>query len=184
MIDKFSKFAAAYPIENRNSLNVVKSLKHFISLFGIPGQIIYDQGAEFSGNIFRTFSSQLKILLHETSFQQSSSNSPVERLHSTLTEIYRIILDTRKNQKLLIEHDELLTETLITYNNAIYSATNLTPYELFTGRTHSFNKNTEYITVHDYLEKLHTFQSKLYPIVKEKLETIVKTRTEKLNENM
>lgn len=73
---KFSKFAAAYPIENRNSLNVVKSLKHFISLFGIPGQIIYDQGAEFSGNIFKTFSSQLKILLHETSFQQSSATPP------------------------------------------------------------------------------------------------------------
>lgn len=107
----------------------------------------------------------------------------MERLHSTLTEISRIILDTRKNQKLQIEHDELLTETLITYNNAIHSATKLTPYELFTGRTHSFNKNTEFSTEHDYLEILHTSQSELYPIVKEKLETILKTRTEKLNEN-
>lgn len=60
LIDKFSKFAAAYPIENRKSLNVVKSLKHFISLFGIPVQIIYDQGAEFYGNIFKTFSSCTK----------------------------------------------------------------------------------------------------------------------------
>lgn len=183
LIDKFSKFAAAYPIQNRNSLNVVKSLKHFISLFGIPVQLVYDQGAEFSGNLFKAFCTQLKILLHETSFQQSSSNSPVERLHSSLTEIYRIILDTRKEQKLPIEHDELLTETLITYNNAIHSATKLTPYELFTGKTHSFNKNIEFSNEHDYLDKLHTFQEKLYPTVKEKLETIVKTRTEKLNES-
>lgn len=76
LINKFSKFAAAYPIENRNSLNIVKSLKHFISLFGIPGQIVYDQGAKFSGNIFKTFCTQFKILMHETSCQQSSSNSP------------------------------------------------------------------------------------------------------------
>lgn len=31
IIDKFSKFAAAYPIANRNCINVVKALKHFIS---------------------------------------------------------------------------------------------------------------------------------------------------------
>lgn len=123
IIDKFSKFAAAYPIANRNCINVVKALKHFISQFGIPKKLVYDQGAEFASDMFNKFCTQFNIDLHVTSFQQSSSNCPVERLHSTLTEIYRIVLDARKQQKLNTEHDELMPEVLITYNNAIHSAT-------------------------------------------------------------
>lgn len=113
----------------------------------------------------------------------SSSNSPVERLHSTLTEIYRIILDTRKQQNLPKEHDEILTETLITYNNSIHSATKHTPYELFSGRTHIFNQNIEFNNEHDYLEKLNTFREKLYPTIKNKLTNDAKERTERLNKN-
>ena len=61
----------------------------------------------------------------------SSSNAPVERLHST-TEIYRLITEKIKDKKLEMDHDDILAETLITHNNAIYSATNLTPFEIFT----------------------------------------------------
>lgn len=66
-----------------------------------------------------------------TSFQQSSSISTVERLHSTLTEIYRIIFAKRKEGKLNLDHEEILSETVVTYNNATHSSTNLTPFELF-----------------------------------------------------
>jgi len=45
--------------------------------------------------------------IHVTSFQQSSSNSPVERLHSSLTELYRIILNKKK---LIISFVELFGE--------------------------------------------------------------------------
>lgn len=182
IIDKFSKFAAAYPIPNRNCINVVKSLKHFISQFGIPRKLVYDQGAEFSSDMFSNFCSQYNIVLHVTSFQQSSSNSPVERLHSTFTEIYRIIIDTRKQLKLNTEHDETMSETLITYNSAIHSATEHTPFELFTGRTHTFENNTKFSNEHDYLVKLNEFKQKIYPLIADKLSEKALQRTLKINE--
>lgn len=142
-----------------------------------------DQGTEFMSNIFKDFCEQYKIDLHYTSVQQSTSNSPVERLHSTITEIYRIIMNKRKTLKLDIDHDEILYESFITYNNSIHSSTKLSPYELFFGKPHSFLEHQNFKNEHDYLEKLNEFQEKLYPTIKEH---ILKSKTkliDKLNKS-
>jgi len=86
-----------------------------------------------------------------------TSNSPVERLHSSLTEIYWTIFENRKANKLELDHEEVLFETQTTYNNAIHSATKYTTFELFSGRTHVFNKTIDYNTEHDYLQRLNEF---------------------------
>lgn len=177
IIDKFSKFAAAYTLSIQNSLNVIKSLKHFMSLHGIPKKLISDQGSEFTALIFKDFCKQYNIDLHITSFQQSSSNSPVERMHSTFTEIYRIIYNKHKER----DHDDILNETVITYNNAIHSATKITPYELFYGRTYKFDKEVQYNNEHEYLKKLNEFQEKLYPSIKKQVEKLVSKNINKLN---
>lgn len=181
IIDKFSKFAAAYTLTARNSLCVIKSLKHFLSLHGIPNKIVCDQGTEFTSNIFKDFCQQYQIDLHFTSFQQSSSNSPVERLHSTLTETYRLIAEKIKEKKLEMDHDDILTEVLITYNNAIHSSTKITPFELFYGRTYKINRQITFNNEHEYLSKINQFRTQLYESIKEKLETDTDKRIEKLN---
>jgi len=73
IIDKFSRFAVGYTIPARDSLNIVKSIKKFISQYGVPKKIICDQGAEYASALFRDFCRQYGIELHVTSFQQSSS---------------------------------------------------------------------------------------------------------------
>lgn len=47
----------------------------------------------------------------------------------------------------------------------IHSATKFTPYELFYGRTYKFNKINIQNNEDDYLEKLNSFQSELFPAV-------------------
>lgn len=182
-IDKFSKYAAAYSLDSRNSLSILKSIKHFTSLHGIPRKIICDQGTEFSASIIKDFCKMNNIEIHYTSFQQSTGNSPVERLHSTITETYRIILQKYKNSELPLDHDEILAEVIMTYNNSIHSSTKLTPFELFYGRTQSFEKNLTYNTEHDYLRRLQDFQNHLYTMVKEKLSKDTEKRIDKLNVN-
>lgn len=183
MIDKFSKFAAGYTLESRTTVCILRNIQKFINLYGIPRKIVSDQGSEFTSSILKDFCRQYQIDLHYTSFQQSSSNSPVERLHSSLTEIYRIIFTTRKENHLSLNHNEIITETLITYNNAIHSTTKHTPYELFFGRTHKFNMTVEFNNEHEYLTKLNEFQANLYPLIKDKMEKLTSKRIDKLNEN-
>lgn len=181
IIDKFSKFAAAYTLTAKNSLCVIKSLKHFLSTHGIPNQIVCDQGTEFNSNIFKDFCQQYQINLHFTSFQQSSSNAAVERLHSTLTETYRLILEKLRDKKLEMDHEDILSEVIITYNNAIHSSTKLTPFELFYGRTYEFDRQIAFNNEHEYLSKINKFQTQLYESIRSKLEINTDKRIEKLN---
>jgi len=51
VIDKFSKFAQAYPLTIRNSMQVIAALSQFFSIFGLPKKLVFDKGAEFSGNL-------------------------------------------------------------------------------------------------------------------------------------
>lgn len=61
-IDKFSRFAAGYTIPTRGCLNTTRSLRNFINTYGIPQKLIFDQGAEFSGKLFRDFCNQWKSM--------------------------------------------------------------------------------------------------------------------------
>lgn len=183
IIDKFSKFAAAYSLDSRNSLSILKSFKHFISLHGIPKKIVCDQGAEFNASIIKDFCKMHQITLHYTSFHQSTGNSPVERLHSTITETYRIVYEKYKSSEIPLNHDEILSEVIFTYNNAIHSATKLTPFELFYGRTYNFEKTLSYNSEHDYLNRLQEFQNDLHKIIKDKLSMDTDKRIKKLNAN-
>lgn len=94
----------------------------------------------------------------------------------TLTEIYRIIMVKRKDSKLSLDHEEIFTETLITYNNSIHSSTKLTPYELFFGKTHTFNNSIEFNKEHEYLQKLNEYQHIIYPKIHEKLQVETRKR--------
>lgn len=162
---------------------VIKDLKNFICIYGIPKKLVCDQGKEFSSIIFKDFCKQFDISTHITSFQQSSSNAPVERLHSTLMELYRIIMAKRRENKLSLDHEEIFREAFITYNNSIHSATKLTPYELFFGRTHIFNRTVQFNDEPEYLQKLNEYQQKIYAEIREKLEISTRNRIENLNKN-
>jgi len=142
-----------------------------------PNKIKYS----LTEGLFKDFCRQYELELHTTSFQQSSSNSTVERLHSTITEIYRLINETRKKNKLESKHEEVLDEAFITYNNAIHSATKLTPQELFTGRTHNFLNTVSFNNEHEYLQKINAFQAELYPKIKERVQQEKNKRIEAAN---
>jgi len=119
--------------------------------------------------------------IYVTSFQQTKKLSR-ERFYSSLTEIYRIILNKKKLQNLSVDHEDILTETLITYNS-IHSATKHTPHELFTGRTQTFTKEIKYNNEHHYLQQLNAFREKLYAQVQKDTIKQKTSRTQNLNLN-
>jgi len=96
--------------------------------------------------------------------------------------VYRIILKEKKEKKVQIGHEEILTETFITYNNALHSATKLTRYELFSGRTHVFQQTIKFDDERDYLKKLNEFQKTIYPKVCEPIQNNKVHNIGKLNQ--
>lgn len=77
-------------------------------------------------------------------------------------------MEKYKESELPLDQDELLFEVIMTYNNSIHTATKLTPFELFYGRTLLFEKDLNYNTNHEYLQQLKEFQSKLYQSIEKK----------------
>jgi len=77
----------------------------------------------------------------------------------------------------------MLYETLTTYNNSINSATKLTPFELFSGRTHILSRDIKLNSEHDFYQKLNEFQNLLYRKKKSQLEEIMNARIDSMNKD-
>lgn len=128
-IDKFSRYVEVYPMQARNTKNVLDGLKQFMSRHGVANKIIHDPGMEFEGNDFTDFLKLYGINNHTTCARNSTGNSTIERFHSTLIELMLVIKQKFPNYSLT----EKLNLAVLTYNNSIHNATKLTPFEVIRG---------------------------------------------------
>lgn len=147
LIDKFSKFAAAYTITDKLEKTILGKIINFCSLHGIPGKIIVDNEKSFNSRLFKEFTNKHGIQLHTTTPYNSSGNSPVERLHSTLKELFSIIHNKEPTRSM----EDVMSQAILSYNNSIHSLTKLTPFQLLTG--HYVNKRLNFVNEIDYLKQ-------------------------------
>lgn len=181
VLDKFSKFASVYMIPARNSLNLVNSLTHFFSHHGIPKKIISDNGQEFTSSVFQDFLKLHNIQNHFTSAKNSTGNAPVERFHSTLTELIRIIYSQNKNKPIEI----IVNEAVLAYNNSIHSVTKLTPFELLSGHIDSalFPQITHAHPNNDFVQQRKEVYDQIADLIHRRSLAYKKNTINKRNEN-
>ena len=127
IIDPFTKYAQAYYVENTTSLNILSKLRHYFAHHNFPKQIVFDQGPEFKNKLVKEFFDLHKIETHYTSRSNSCSNSPIERLHSTIIEKLRVLESSEANVL------ERMISAITIYNQSIHSATGFTPFSLIYG---------------------------------------------------
>lgn len=148
IIDKFSKFAAAYKLDDKTDKTILEKLTHFCSLHGIPNKLISDNEVSFTSRLIKQFLNKYNIQFHTTTPYNSTGNSPVERLHSTLIELSSVIV--LKNPEYPLE--QVMNQAILSYNNSIHSSTKLKPFDLLrghiSGRTLNFENEMEYLAQH------------------------------------
>lgn len=177
-IDKFSKFGHALP-HFGTAISVCQNLVHFFSFFGVPKQIVSDNGTEFKNDVVSELLKSHNIKIHFTTPQHHESNGPVERLNSTLVEHLRILREKDNNTDIIT----LMSYAVIAYNSTIHSSTNFTPYELVFGHTDTRDPMlvlpaevyTEYATTH------RTNTEALYNKVQESSKTLKQKIIDKRN---
>lgn len=135
LIDLFSKYSQAYLIDDQTAVTILSKLRHFFAHHNYPKKLVFDSGFEFNNELLKEYCQMFKIELHITTIDNHTSNSPIERFHSTLLEKLRTLhienpYETPK---------ELMTSAILIYNSSIHSTTGFAPFDLIYGPYENLN---------------------------------------------
>jgi len=127
--DNLTKFSKAIPIPNQEAATVAREFTIKIVLeYGIPEEVLTDQGTNFVSEMFKNVCKLLKINKVQTTAYHPESNGALERSHRTLTEYLRHYINADQT-----DWDEWLPYAIFTYNTTPHTATGYTPFELVYG---------------------------------------------------
>lgn len=183
LIDLFSKYAQAYYVKDGTGISILNKIRHYFSHHNIPRKIVCDEGREFQNKTFTEFCKLNKIELHFTTVNNPSSNSPVERLHSTLLEKLRILRIKNPNEL----PENLMISAVLIYNQSIHSSTGYSPFNLLYG---PYEKTIEFdldMTVYEQYnqkrkQEILPFYDHVYLKNKDKAQKILDKRNEGRND--
>lgn len=117
-IDKFSKFAIAYPIASRSTIDIKPGFLQILGIFKNTKLLVSDNEKAFESNTIKTLlSNQYGIKQFFVPTLHSESNGQIERFHSTLLELSRCI----HQQQQIQDPIELTLLATNKYNHTIHS---------------------------------------------------------------
>ena len=119
LVDAHSKWPEIYRMSSTSVHNTITILRNIFSSFGLPEQLVTDNGSEFTSSEFLEFMSQNGIKHILTAPYHPSSNGAVERLVQSFK---RAIRSTEKEGKSL-EHR--LSNFLMMYRITPHATTNV-----------------------------------------------------------
>ena len=120
IIDKLTKFAVVYLINERNWTKKIAILEAYIAIFDKPKKIIMDN--EFKSEQVKAFLIKKNIEVHWTKPNNHTGNADIERLHSTLIEkLQAIEEDTTLEQMIQL--------AIGNYNDRYHSMIEMSPRE-------------------------------------------------------
>lgn len=127
---ELTKFIEAYPIKNKESVTVARSIiQNFVLRFGIPKVIATDRGSEFISSTMVEVCKLLKIQkLMSTAYHHQSIGS-LENAHKHLGAFLRTYSGNNG-----YDWSHWIPFWCFSYNNTVHSETKYTPFELIFGR--------------------------------------------------
>lgn len=133
VIDLFTKWAEALPLRNKEAVTVARALVDVvISRFGVPLQLLSDNGKEFDNLVLKEICRLLEIDKLRTTTYKASTNGAVERLHRTMNSMLGKVVST--NQR---DWDQYLPSVMGAYRSSRHESTGFSPNFLMFGRENS-----------------------------------------------
>ncbi|GKD50775.1 reverse transcriptase domain-containing protein, partial [Tanacetum coccineum] len=128
-IDYFTKWIEAKPVATITGNQIKKFMwDNIVCRFGLPGEIISDNGKQFQDNPFKDWCKKLCIRQHFASVKHPQTNGLVERANRSLGEGIKARLDERSKNWM-----EELPHVLWAHHTIIKSSNGDTPFLLTYG---------------------------------------------------
>lgn len=128
LIDYSTRFPEAIPLPAVDAETVATALVTIFSRFGIPRQLLCDNGKAFVGKLTACLMKSLGVHQLRASAYHPQTNGAIERWHGVLKAILR------KGDKPEKEWDLLLPYALFASRDTPHGSTNFTPFQLLFGR--------------------------------------------------
>ena len=182
-IDYFSRWAEALPIRNQEAVTVAEALMvNVFSRFGMPRQILTDQGPCFESNLFKELCKLMEIDKIRTTPYRPSGNGMIERFHRTLNMLLgKVVSERQKDWDLHVPY------VMTAYRSTEHEATQRTPNFLFLGRENHAPldlilaqviglERPPYHDLEEYVEKQKEKIDTAYRLVREQLKRTAERR--------
>ena len=181
-MDQFTKFAFAMPMRNQEAETIARLLmEHVFAYFGVPMQILSDQGHNFESGLFKELCQCLGIDKIRTTSYKASTNGMLERFHKTLNAMLaKVKKDSQRNW------DQMLPQVMAAYRASTHSATGFSPNFLLFGQENRapvdlVMLNPEEIkdrelSVNEFISNKQLLLTKSYSLVRNHLKVMAERR--------
>ena len=129
VVDSHSKWPEIIEMPSTTSSKTIEELRKLFSAYGLPEQIVTDNGPQFIAEEFTLFLRQNGIKHLKSAPYHPSSNGAVERL----VQSFKKSLRASESDGRTMSHR--LSSFLLTYRTTPHASTNATPSELFLKRS-------------------------------------------------
>jgi RNase H-like domain found in reverse transcriptase/Reverse transcriptase (RNA-dependent DNA polymerase)/Integrase zinc binding domain/Integrase core domain/Ty3 transposon capsid-like protein/Chromo (CHRromatin Organisation MOdifier) domain len=185
IMDYCSKYPFAVPIKSKEAPEIAKALFKYFAIFGVPQEILSDNGKEFCNNILKNLLATCGISKIVISPYLPRSNGMVERFHATLVSSLRTFSQSNPDR-----WPDYLDAVLMSYRLRVHSSTKFTPYEMIFARKPNPFKDFQFEEPSGYsieeesknisarMEQAKNFQEKILPIALDNIAKQQKRQTQ------
>ena len=129
--DYATRYPEAIPLRKFTALSVAEHLLDLFAKFGIPKEILTDQGTNFTSQLLRELYGLIGVKAIKTTPYHPQTDGLVERFNQTLKNMLRRVLVDNGG---VGEWDNLLPYVLFAYREVPQATTGFSPFELIFGR--------------------------------------------------
>ena len=127
--DAFSKYVELVALTNKEALTVTSAIfNKWICRFGLPLEIVTDQGREFNNKLSEELYSLLRLHHQTTSARHPQCNSQAEVCNKTIAKYLNSFVD-----QTTLDWEQYLAPLMFSYNTSFHRSIKNTPYLLTFG---------------------------------------------------
>ena len=131
IIDHFSKFGMISIVPNKKSTTILKVLKGWLRITGMPGMIQSDNGGEFNNDLIKDFLKHQGIEYVRGSPYHAQSQGAVEGSNRTVQNFLYLAKDMHKDE---FDLNDSIYDFCLHYNNRKHTTTKHKPQRIFESR--------------------------------------------------
>ena len=128
-VDAFSKYAGVHRVSRPDSTTTISTLREVFGYFGLPDQIVSDNGPAFIGEEFQEFLRSNGIQHVRSSPYHPQTNGETERFVQTFKKALKVGVKRSTDAEL----DQRLQQFLLKYRVTPHATTARSPAEMFVG---------------------------------------------------